>query len=349
MKIEANPAVARLHAYVPGEQPREPGFIKLNTNESPYPPAPEVLDAVRSEIDAATLNKYPDPDSTALRKAISESLGVAEEELLVGNGSDEVLRLLCHAFLRPGSGDSIGQLNPSYSLYTTLAAMFGFACERFDVKPPSYAIPEEAFTSEARIFFLANPNPPLGTWYPNEFITRLAGTNPDRVVVVDEAYVDFAKGNALDVYRQHENVVITRTFSKSYSLAGMRVGFVIARESIIAELAKIKDSYNINRASQAAALAAWKAAAYYRERNQTICHDRVFLIQELRARGFEVPASHGNFVFARRKNAAELYRALKARKILVRYFDAPGLRDGVRITIGTRDDLKALLSAIDAQ
>jgi histidinol-phosphate aminotransferase len=344
MTIRVNPSVAKLEAYVPGEQPRDPDFIKLNTNENPYPVPDEVLRAVQ-EASVTAFQKYPDPGSSSLRAAIGERLRVPVQQILAGNGSDEVLRLLCHAFLCPG--DSIGMLNPTYTLYRTLAAMFGAESRTFEVRGPDYAFPEEAISAEVRIFFLPNPNPPIGTRYPAELVSRMAAARPDRLLVVDEAYIDFASGDCVDVFRAHDNVAITRTFSKSYSLAGLRVGFVVAKEPIIGELEKIKDSYNLNRVSQAAAEAAWRAQGYYDARTREIVANRTLLATELAARGFEVPASEGNFVFARRADARDLYTKLKERKVLVRYFDTPNLRDGMRVTVGTGAELKALLSAID--
>lgn len=347
MSIEVNPFVAKLHPYVPGEQPRESGFIKLNTNESPYPAPEQVVAAVRGEAALGVFQKYPDPVTSALRTAISERLGVSTEQILVGNGSDEVLRLICHAFLRPGSGDQIGMLYPTYVLYRTLAEMFGGGCQTFETKAPDYRIPQEAYDAAVKVFFLANPNPPLGTYYPNEELARMASSRPERLLVIDEAYVDFASGSAVELLASHPNLIVSRTFSKSYSLAGLRVGFVLGSTALIGEMNKIKDSYNINRLSQAAALAAWGATDYYQEKARCICQDREFLAQQLRARGFEVPASQGNYVFARRADARALYQQLKERKILVRYFDAPMLDDGLRITVGTRTELEALLQAID--
>ncbi|MBX7245079.1 MAG: histidinol-phosphate transaminase [Candidatus Sumerlaeaceae bacterium] len=350
MSIEINAAVAALEAYVPGEQPREPGFVKLNTNESPYPSAPAVVEAVHAAATEAAFNKYPDPASRSLRQTIAESLGVELGQILAGNGSDEVLRLVCHAFLRPGSGDVIGMLDPTYVLYRTLAEMFGSSARTFATVAPDYAIPEAAYDTPVKVFFLANPNPPIGTLYPLEQIERLAADNPARLIVVDEAYVDFSGvGNAsISLVERFRNVLVSRTFSKSYSLAGLRVGYIVGRRALIAEMEKIRDSYNLNRVSQAAAEAAFRATEYYADKTRQICEDRAFLTEALRRRGFEVPESRGNFVFARRADAAELYKSLKERKILVRYFSAPNLADGLRITIGTRTEINTLLEGLDA-
>ncbi|MCX7717620.1 MAG: histidinol-phosphate transaminase [Candidatus Sumerlaeaceae bacterium] len=349
MNIGVNPAVEALQPYVPGEQPRDPAVIKLNTNESPYPAAPQVREAVRRAADDAAFNKYPDPWSTRLRAALAKRAGVTTDEVLPGNGSDEVLRLICHAFLRPGTGDRIGMLDPTYVLYETLAAMFGCGTQRFAVSAPDYAIPPAAIEADVKVLFIASPNPPYGTYYTPEALDEVAAARPERLVVIDEAYADFAGGSALEVYRRRENVILTRTFSKSMSLAGLRVGYALAHGPLFAQLAKIKDSYNLDQLCQTAAEAALSSEAenYYAARNAEICANRDWLAGELRKRGFDVPVSRGNFVFARRPGAKALYEALKARKILVRYFAVPLLDDGVRITIGTREQLNALLAAID--
>lgn len=345
MTMRFNSILDSLEAYVPGEQPRDSKYLKLNTNECPYPPAPAVAEAILRGLREGTLNKYPDPISLDLRSAIAERLDVPIESILVGNGSDEVLRLICHALL--WSGETIAMLYPTYVLYRTLAAMFGARCVEVDVSPPDYGIPERAFSVKSQIFFLANPNPPLGTLYPVEVIEEMVRAQPQRLVVVDEAYADFAGSTAISLVKRYPNLAVTRTFSKCYALAGLRVGFVVAAPELISQLYKLKDSYNVNRISQAAALAAWMARDYYAEIVRRICETRGRLVSELRGRGFDVPTSSGNFVFARRKDAASLYRALKERKILVRYFDARLLQDGVRITIGTDDEISALLQAID--
>jgi len=347
MSLRINPAVEALAAYVPGEQPSESGFIKLNTNENPYAAAPEVVQAIAEALEKHSLQKYPDPTCSRLRQSLAERLDVSPDNILVGNGSDEVLRLVCHAYLDPKAGDSIAMLYPTYVLYRTLAAMFGSACEEYHVQAPDYQFPEAAYASQAQVFFLANPNPPIGTLYELDVIRRLAEARPQRLVVVDEAYVDFAGTTAIPLVKKYPNLAVTRTFSKSYALAGMRVGFIVASRDVISQLEKIKDSYNVNRLSQIAAEAAWQAQSYYEERTRQICNSRESLRAALITRGFEVPPSFGNFVFARHSAARKLYAELKQRRILVRYFDLPGLQDGVRITIGTPAEIEALIGAID--
>lgn len=345
MTISVNPWIAEMKGYVPGEQLNDPDVIKLNTNEMPYPPAPEVAEAIMAETRRDVFNKYPDPTCRALREAIAQRLDVTPEEIVCGNGSDEVLRMLVHALAKPG--DVIAMCSPTYTLYGVLAEMFNVKVVVYEAASPAYSLPETFIEAAAKILFLPNPNPPVGTFYTEADLECLAAADPDRLVVIDEAYVDFAPHSAVNIYKKYENVAITRTFSKSYSLAGLRAGFVVCRPRLADALNRIRDSYNVNRLTQAAALAAWNAQAYYAEKIELIRNDRAWLTTELQTRGFNVAPTEGNFVFARRAGAAKLYQALKDRKILVRYFDAPALSDGVRITIGTREQLETLLKTID--
>lgn len=345
MTISVNPWIADMTGYVPGEQLNDPEVIKLNTNELPYPPAPEVSQAVIAETELGMFNKYPDPTCQPLRQAIAQRLGVSAEEIIIGNGSDEILRMIIHAFAKPG--DSIAMCSPTYTLYRVLAAMFNVSVENHAADAPAFSLPESFIEAAAKILFLPNPNPPIGTFYSAADLECLAAADPDRLVVIDEAYVDFGPASALEIYRRYDNVVITRTFSKSYSLAGLRAGFLICRPRLAEVLNRIRDSYNVNRLTQAAALAAWNAQPYYDDIVGKIKTDRAWLSDELRTRGFNVHPSEGNFVFSRRAGVAKLYQALKERKVLVRYFDTPGLNDGIRITIGTREELERLLQLID--
>ncbi len=345
MTISVNPWIAEMTGYVPGEQLNDPEVIKLNTNELPYPAAPEVSQAVIAETERGIFNKYPDPTCQPLRQAISQRLGISPDEIVVGNGSDEILRMIIHAFAKPG--DSIAMCSPTYTLYTVLAAMFNVSIENHTADAPAFSLPESFIEAPAKILFLPNPNPPIGTFYSAADLECLAAADPDRLVVIDEAYVDFAPVSGLEIYRKYDNVVISRTFSKSYSLAGLRAGFLICRPRLAEALNRIRDSYNVNRLTQAAALAAWNAQPYYDEIISTIKTDRAWLAEELKTRGFNVHPSEGNFIFARRTGAEKLYQALKERKILVRYFDAAGLSDGIRITIGTREELERLLQLVD--
>lgn len=347
MSIVVNPLVESMQGYVPGEQLNDPGIIKLNTNEAAYPAAPAVYEAIAAETARQTLSKYPDPSCSTLRTAIADRYGISPDEVVCGNGSDEILRLIMQAFTRPGAGDKIAVGNPTYTLYAVLASMFGLAVETFPAEAPLYSLPEALIETPAKIVFLPNPNPPIGTFYPRADLECLAAADPNRLIVIDEAYVDFAPNDALEVYRKYENIVLTRTFSKSYAMAGLRAGFAICRPELAVSLNKIKDSYNVNAVTQAAALAAWMARDYYKENIARVLEDRIFLVRELKTRGFLVAESHGNFVFARKAGAKKMYEVLKQRKVLVRYFDLPGLKDGLRISIGTHAQLEQLLKNID--
>ncbi len=347
MTIAVNPKIDSMHGYVPGEQLNDASVVKLNTNEAPYPAAPAVAQAIKTETDLALFNKYPDPTCFELRSAIAARFDITSEEVVVGNGSDEILRLVVHAFTRPGAGDKIATSNPTYTLYSVLAEMFGVEVESYASEMPHYSLSEMLIEAPAKIIFLPNPNPPIGTFYTTADLECLAAADPDRLVVIDEAYVDFAPNDAVSVYKNYDNVVITRTFSKSYALAGLRAGFIICRPELAAVLNKIKDSYNVNRLTQVAALAAWNAREYYKDMVKQILVDRAFLAGALKERGFVVPDSHGNFVFARKAGVKKLYDELKHKKILVRHFDLPALKDGIRITVGTRSQLDQLLAAID--
>ena len=343
MGVEPTKLVQKLEPYTPGEQPQEPGFIKLNTNESPYPPAPEVLQVLKS-FDLERLRLYPDPLWTALRTLLAEKHRVSMDRIFIGNGSDEVLRLLFQAYLAPG--DTVAITDPTYSLYPVLAHIFGAEVKMFPLDDQGN-LPRFPDLSPYRLFALANPNPPLGTFYAPDQVERLVKGAPSTLFLIDEAYVDFADQDSVEIIRSCENAVISRSFSKSYSLAGIRVGYLMGPPGIIGNLYKIKDSYNVCSFSQLAACAAIKAEKYYQEKANLIKADREFLTNKLRHLGFKVYDSKGNFVFAECGDGKSLYEFLKSRKILVRYFDIPGLRRGVRITIGTHAEILELLKALE--
>ncbi len=337
------PAIERLVAYVPGEQPKIPGLIKLNTNENPYPPAPEVIEAARAAADER-MRIYPDPASHDLREEIARRNGLALDQVIMGNGSDEVLRMVCMAYL--DAGDEAASLWPTYSLYDTFVAMFGSRMRRIPAEPGQpMPMPKRP---APRVFFLANPNPPYGTLYPNDAIEALARALPKSLVVVDEAYIDFAETSALGLLPRYPNLLITRTYSKSYSLAGMRIGWGMGHAEVIATLAKVKDSYNLDRVQQAVGLAALRAEGAFRRAVEAIKSERDRAAKALRRLGFEVPESAGNFLFPRNGPVAAeaLFRALRERCILVRYFPTPELKNGVRLTVGTPEQMDRVLEAV---
>jgi histidinol-phosphate aminotransferase len=332
--------------YVPGEQPK-PGekVIKLNTNENPYPPSPRVLAAIQS-ISADSLRRYPSPRADLFREAAAHLHSVSPDMILAGNGSDEVLAIVLRTFVGPGK--ILAYPDPTYSLYPVLAES-GDNLVAAVPWGPDWTLPIEALlATKARAIFFANPNAPTGTLVPEAAIAELASRFPGPILV-DEAYVDFAETNALPLLQHYPNVIITRTFSKGYSLAALRFGYAIAAPETITEMMKVKDSYNCDGIAILAATAALEDQAYARSTWQKVCSERTRLAAELTRRGFSVIPSHANFLFATcpTGDAAGLYRSLKSQGILVRFFDKPGLQDKLRITIGTPDENTALLAALD--
>ncbi|MCX6999704.1 MAG: histidinol-phosphate transaminase [Candidatus Sumerlaeota bacterium] len=342
MSVKPTKIVQSLKPYVPGEQPQDGGFIKLNTNENPYPPAPEVIEAFRQAM-PERLRLYPDPLCVELRTLLVERHKGSVSQIFVGNGSDEVLRLLFQAYL--GAGDAVAMVNPTYSLYPVIAAQLGVRTKIFELGPDG-EMPDFPALSSFKVFIIASPNPPYGTFYPEETLERLIKSAPSTLFIIDEAYVDFASGDATALVARYSNVVICRSYSKAFSLAGVRLGYAFGTEDIIENLFKLKDSYNVDYLSQTLGCAAVRAQAYYAGLAVRIREDRAFLTTELRRLGFKVYDSQGNFIFAENGDGGALYESLKKKMILVRYFDTPRLRTGVRITIGTRKELEALLKAL---
>jgi histidinol-phosphate aminotransferase len=332
--------------YLPGEQPRDPGVIKLNTNENPYAPSPKVYAALRKAIHPS-LRLYPDPLSDSLRSGAAVVYGVKPENIIAGNGSDEILSLLLRCFVGPQ--DRVAFPVPTYSLYDTLVEIQdGVAvCVNY---PADFSLPESLAGQNAALTFLCNPNAPSGTLVSLPEIAKLAGA-VSGILVVDEAYVDFAESegaSSIPLIRQLPNLVVLRTFSKSFSLAGMRIGLAFASEEIIAGMMKVKDSYNLNRLSTVAATAALQDMAWMRRNAERIQRSRIKLSRGLKRLGYEVYPSHANFVLARKRdqNLKPIYEELKRKNILVRYFDTAGLQDCLRITVGTPKEVKALLNEL---
>ncbi|MDO9309932.1 MAG: histidinol-phosphate transaminase [Deltaproteobacteria bacterium] len=341
------PNIAAMQGYVPGFQPDDvASWIKLNTNENPYPPSPRVREAILAELgsDGASLRTYPSASSQLLREEAGRLYGFDPSWIIMANGSDEVLNNLIRACA--GQGQDVGYVHPSYSYYATLAEIQGAAVCTYGLGD-DFRI--EAFPEyyHGRIFFLTTPNSPLGFAFPLDYIEDLA-KNCGGLLVVDEAYADFAECNALELVRKYDNVVVTRTLSKSYALAGMRLGLAIARPEIIAALDKIRDHYNLDRLAQAACIAALKDQEYFRDSCRKIIETREWFTAELLKIGYGVIPSQGNFVFASPadKNGQRLYDGLYARKILVRLLSDPLLAHGVRISIGTRSEMEKTLAAI---
>lgn len=338
-------SIDTMEAYAPGEQPQGKGFIKLNTNESPYPPTAKVLKAMRDAANS-DIRLYPDPMAQAVRRKAAEVLGCKPGRILVGNGSDDLLTMIFRAIVGPKR--VVAFPVPTYSLYETLAEIEGSRAKTVPF-PDDFSLPKKLFAKGAAATIIANPNSPSGTVTSNATLSRLARAI-DGVLVVDEAYADFGESNALKLVDRHPNVIVLRTFSKSFSLCGVRLGLAFARESIIDGLAKVKDSYNVNRFAIAAGVAALEDIDVMRANAQRIRLTRARLTEALRARGWFVYPSQANFVLTRvpaPASAKEIYLRLKAKKILVRYFDKPRLDDCLRISIGSDREINALLKALD--
>ncbi len=336
--------VAAMTGYQPGEQPGpDEQVVKLNTNENPYPPSPRVLEALRRAADEG-LRLYPPALADAVRARAAALYGFAPEQVMVGNGSDELLTLLMRAVVEPGQ--AIVYPVPTYSLYPVLAQIQGARTVEVPF-PDDLSLPGELFGRTEPLVFLCNPNAPTGTLVPQPEVRRLA-ESLSGVLVVDEAYVDFAEGDCLALARELENVVVLRTLSKSFSLAGLRVGFAFGPEALIGGLVKVKDSYNVDRLALAGAEAALADVEHMRENVTTIKATRARLTEGLRDLGLEPLPSHANFVFVRcgRGRARRLFGALKARGVLVRFFAGPRVDDALRITVGTDREIDRLLAEL---
>lgn len=336
--------VVALTAYTPGEQPKESTIIKLNTNENPYPPSPRVGEALRS-FDVARLRLYPDPIFMRVRERIAQIHQCSVEQVFVGNGSDEVLALCTRAFVE--EGESIGYFEPSYSLYPVLTDIR--AARRVPVALTAefgWAMPPEF---SASLFFITNPNAPTSLMHDKERVAEFCRTF-DGVVVVDEAYADFADDNCVDLalLPHNRNTLVMRTLSKSFSLAGLRFGYVVGPRELIHALYKIKDSYNMDMLSQVVGLAALDDMEYMWANVAKIRATRERLSEALRARGWRVGRSQTNFLFARPPagTAREIFEALKAAKIYLRYFPEVAGGEYLRITIGTDEQCEALLAKL---
>lgn len=334
------PNIESMEGYQPGEQPRDPGIIKLNTNENPYPPSPKVIEALRVEL-TENLRKYPDPISYKVREKAAAVYGLSPDQIIVGNGSDDILAMICRAFA--GEGDLIVQPRPTYTLYETLAQIQGARLLSVPFRDFS-RLPDGIVQKGARITFVCNPNSPTGTVVTTKELDDLA-RRIDGILVVDEAYVDFADFHSLHLVRSLENVLVLRSFSKSFSLAGLRIGLGFGHPALIEGLFKVKDSYNLTRLSQAAALAALEDIDYMHEMVRRIRQTREDLRRSLTQLGLDVYASQSNFLWARcaRPPARLLYEGLKKRRVLVRYFSHPGLDDCLRITVGTPEEIEVML------
>lgn len=337
--------VRDMEGYTPGEQPAlGERVVKLNTNENPYPPSPAVIRAIH-EIEPEMLRRYPNPTADIFRSAAAKTLGITPEMIIAGNGSDDILTIATRTFL--SAGDTLAYPDPTYSLYHVLARLQD---AKFAEIPweKDYQLPIEGLlAAKAQAIYIANPNAPTGTFVSPLRIAELCRAFKG-LVLVDEAYADFADDNCLSLVKQHPNLVISRTFSKAYSLAGMRFGYAVAQPAVIHEMMKVKDSYNVDAVAMIAAAAAIQDQEYAREKWEQIKSERERVTAELVQLGWSVLPSRANFILARAPDGRgrEAYLGLKAQGILVRYFDRPGLTDKIRITIGQSQENNALLGGI---
>jgi histidinol-phosphate aminotransferase len=341
--VRAN--IRAMAGYTPGEQPSiGERVVKLNTNENPFAPSPKVMQAIAS-IEPELLRRYPNPTADVFRVAAAKVLGVDKDMIMAGNGSDELLSIALRTFL--GDNDLLAFPEPTYSLYPVLADLGEI---RYQTVPweKDYSLPAEALlASNAKAIFLCNPNAPTATFIAPSKIKDLA-RKFSGLLLIDEAYVDFADDNCLSLVKDHANILICRTLSKAYSLAGLRLGFGIAQEQEIAEMMKVKDSYNCDAISICAATAAIADQAYARQTWDYVREERSRLTKELNSMGWKVIPSQANFMLVHVPdgNGKAAYQGLKDQGILIRYFDRPGLTDKIRITVGTADENNALLAGI---
>lgn len=346
-----SPRIGALEPYVPGEQPRIEGLIKLNTNENPYPPSPRVLDAVQAAA-ATGLERYPDPESLALREAVAAHHGLTRDQVFAGNGSDEVLAHAFFAFFQ--QAEPLLFPDVTYSFYRVYAQLYGIDCV---LQPVDDALRIDVDALAARAaqgcggLVIANPNAPTGRSLPLADIERLLVACPARVVLVDEAYVDFGAQSAVSLIARYPNLLVVQTLSKSRSLAGLRVGFACGQAPLIDALTRVKNSFNsypIDRLAGAGAVAALEDEAWFKQTRDAIVDTREGLVLQLEDLGFEVQPSHANFVFVRHPahDAAALAAALRERAVLVRHFRQPRIDQYLRISIGTRAQCNALVDAL---
>lgn len=342
-------AITDLEPYVPGEQPKISNIIKLNTNENPYPPSPKVLEAL-DHFPKEKLRLYPDPDGSVLKNAISKHFSLPADHVFVGNGSDEVLAHAFMAFFRRGKPLVMPKM--TYSFYDVYCNLYGITPQHMPLSDDFRINLDEYPTDNGGIIF-ANPNAPTGIAVGLDVIEKLLKRNTETVVLVDEAYVDFGAETASTLISKYPNLLVVQTLSKSRSLAGMRVGFALGHPDLIAGLERVKNSFNsypLDMLALASATAAIEDTEYFAQTVQQIMSDRDWTTEQLEELGFDVLPSSTNFVFARHATAsgADLMSYLRSKNILVRHFTKPGIENHLRITIGTRDEMQAMITALTA-
>ena len=340
--------IRSLVPYTPGEQPKDRQFIKLNTNENPYPPAPGVLEAIRANADAS-LRLYPDPEALQLRQALARAYGLEIDQIFVGNGSDEVLAFAFQAFY--SQGDEIVFPDITYSFYPVYANLFGIRCRTVPLKK-DFTVPVEQMQG-SRGVVIANPNAPTGIELPQSELRRILDANREVAVIVDEAYVDFGGESALPLIREYPNLLVIQTCSKSRALAGLRVGFAFGNANLIQALNCVKNSinsYTLDRLALVGATAAVEDQAYFDAQRAKVMATRARTTEELQKLGFRVLPSKTNFIFITHPTvpARKLFRGLREKGVLVRYFDQPRIDNYLRVSIGTDQEMDAFLAAVKA-
>ncbi len=337
--------LSRLEAYTPGEQPQDKKYIKLNTNESPYPPSPGVLSGVNSK-EAADLRLYCDPECRKLKEAFANLYGFKSENIFLSNGSDDILNF---AFMAYGS-KGVAFADITYGFYSVFAELHGLDAEIIPLND-DFSLNAEAFCGKNKLVVIANPNAPTGMEIDLDTVAKIVESNPDSVVLIDEAYVDFGGVSCMELTKKYKNLLCVGTFSKSRSLAGGRLGYAIGQKELIEDLRVIQYStnpYNINRLTQVAGLMAVEENEYYVENCKKIIKNREFTVAELEKLGFSVLPSKANFIFAKtdRISGLKLYEELKNRGVLIRHFEKPRIRDYNRITIGSRAEMETFVAKV---
>lgn len=340
-----SPLTASLVPYVPGEQPKDQKYIKLNTNENPYPPSPRVIEAIRDAANA-DLRLYPDPDASALTEKAASYYGVQSNQIFIGNGSDEILAFAFAAFFSP-LGKPIRFPDITYSFYKVYAALYNIPYETVPLDDEFHVVPS-SFDSDCGGIVLPNPNAPTGRYLELAAIENMLKRHADRFVLIDEAYIDFGGRSAIELVASHPNLLVVQTLSKSRSLAGLRVGVAIGHPDLIEGLNRVKNSFNsytIDRLAQAGGLVAFEDEAYFAQTTRSVVATRERTADRLQSLGFRVIDSKTNFLFVSHPThaAADLFQELKRRGVLVRYFQQPRIDNYLRISIGTDEEMDVLL------
>ena len=342
-----SPTLSHLEPYTPGEQPQDRSYVKLNTNESPYPPAPAVLEAVQKET--GRLQLYPDPACAALRQKAAAYYGLEPDQIMAGNGSDENLFFALRAFC--DENHPLAHADITYGCYAVWCGLLHIPEDIIPLEA-DFSLDPIQYHGRKETIVIANPNAPTGLALPPEAIGAIADANPDNVVIVDEAYVDFGAQSCVPLIASHDNLLVVQTFSKSRQMAGARLGLTMGNRELIADMERVRSSlnpYNINRMTLAAGIAALESTGYFNETRHQIMETRAWTAGELARRGFELTHSQTNFLFARtdRMEGGTLYQALRDKGVLVRHFSAPRISDWLRITVGTLEQMETLLNKLD--